>query len=193
MRWWTSDGCILLKQREGAGTVRAATNRATTRCYICIWCDISLPMLPICSLPSKENGCRPALLTVDLCSGSISDQICANRYEGWTELRAGRRRHAAFFSPLQTTGLAGGNTTSGLCYRPPAVLRRPILTPQSSGVSELQGPVSNLSCVCVCVCFQIIVNRNINRVSIDAPAELLEHFRHSRFSDSEWYGTKLQC
>lgn len=108
-------------------------------------------MLPICSLSSKENGCRPALLTVDLCSGSISDQICANRYEGWTELRAGRRRHAAFFSPLQTTGLAGGNTTSGLCYRPPAVLRRPILTPQSSGVSELQGPVSNLSCVCVCV------------------------------------------
>lgn len=50
----TNEACVLLKQRERARTVRTAANTETTRCYICIWCDISLPMLPICSLPANK-------------------------------------------------------------------------------------------------------------------------------------------
>lgn len=60
LSWWsTNEGHVFLKQRERARTIRTATNTETTRCYIRIWCDISLPMLPICSLPCKQNGCHP--------------------------------------------------------------------------------------------------------------------------------------
>lgn len=45
---------FFLKQGERARTVRTAANTETTRCYICIWCYISLPVLPICSLPANK-------------------------------------------------------------------------------------------------------------------------------------------
>lgn len=45
---------MLLKQGDRARTVGTAANAGTTRCYICSWCDISLPELPICSFPANK-------------------------------------------------------------------------------------------------------------------------------------------
>lgn len=50
LRW----GMLSFKAGERARTVRTAANTETTRCYICIWCDIFLPMLPICSLSANK-------------------------------------------------------------------------------------------------------------------------------------------
>lgn len=55
---------MLLKQSDRARTVGTAANAGTTRCYICSWCDISLPELPICSFPANKMDVIVASTTI---------------------------------------------------------------------------------------------------------------------------------